>query len=302
MTLYLKHYTVLDFIKQKFFYKIFKKITKKSLTIFMRGGDIISVSPQISGSHEDVLTTYLNKLAAEGASDFLIDIGANIGLTSCQNGNNFLKVYCFEPNPLCVNILKTNLAISLSEKKAEIFDFALGDNDGEFDLYVPKHNWGGAFVKNNNEYSEDVLGKKDGFENINEDNYFIKTVKVKNSEICFANLFSSLISNNLMNGVIKIDVEGYEKKVLMAIAKTLPSSIKLSIIFENWSPDLDLDEIQNFFKDRLVSRFKFKRSIKDSKRSKLRKYLEFLFFGEKTTLVKSECNEVVIGDIIFRID
>lgn len=302
MSFYLKDYKLQDFIKKKFLYKFFKKITKKSLNLFLRGGDIISVSPQIFGVHEEDLTIYLNKLAEDGSSDFFIDIGANIGLTSCQVGNRFKKVYCFEPNPLCVNILKTNLAIALNDKKVDIFDFALGDNDSEFDLYVPKNNWGGAFVKNNNEYSDEVLREKDGFKDFNKNNYLIQTVQVKNSEIVFANLFSSLISKKLTNGVIKIDVEGYEKMVLLAIARTLPPSIKVSIIFENWSTDFDLNEIQNSFKERLVKCFKFKRSIKDTNKSKIRKYFEFLCFGEKTYLVDNKKNEIIIGNNILRID
>ncbi len=117
----------------------------------------------------------------------------------------------------------------------------------------------------------------------------------------FTNLFSSLISNNLTNGVIKIDIEGHEKMVLLAIAKTLPASIKVSIIFENWSPDLDLNEIQKSFKERLVRCFKFERSIKDTNKSKLRKFFEFLTFGEKTYIVKNKNNESIIGDVILRI-
>ena len=302
MNKYLKHYKFTDYIKETFLTTVFKKITKKSLAIFMRGGDCISNAPQTLGSYEDVLTTYLNKLAEEGSSDFLIDIGANIGLTSCQVGNRFKKVFCFEPNPLCVNILRTNLAISLNEKKVKIFNFALGDNDGEFDLYVPKHNWGGAFIKNNNDYSDVILGKKDGFEKINKDNYFFKKIQVKNSENTLSDLFNSLISNNLLNGVIKIDVEGYEKKVLMAIAKTLPSSIKVSIIFENFSPDLDLNVIKKSFKSRFVRSFKFERSIFGTKKSKVRKFLKFLFFGDKTSIVNSDNIEVILGDVILHVD
>ena len=169
------HLSLINYLYKKFLYKFFKKITYQSLNIFLRGGDIISVDPQIFGVHEEVLTKYINYVAENGSRDFLIDIGANIGLSSCQNGNKFKKVYCFEPNPLCVNILKTNLAISLNEGAFKIFDFALGNEDGLFDLYIPKHNWGGAFVRNSNDYSDEVLGRKDGFESISEKNYLINS-------------------------------------------------------------------------------------------------------------------------------
>jgi len=278
---------------------IFKKLTRKSLNVFLRGGDIISRDPLLEGAHEHALTKFICNCAENGMSDFFIDVGANIGLTSCQNGNGFKKVYCFEPNPLCVNILKTNLAISLSKGDFKIFDFALGDEDGEFDLYVPKYNWGGAFVKDGNDYADDVLGKKDGFEGINSDNYILNTVKVKNSEVVFTDLFASIVEKNLHNGLIKIDVEGFERKVLLAIANTVPSSMNVSIVFENWDPSFDLIEIKNAFKNRSVSLLKFKRSIIGTNKSKLRKYFEFILFGEKTHLERIEGDETIIGDIVL---
>jgi len=285
--------------KRRFKRSIFKKLTRKSLNVFLRGGDIISVDPLLEGAHEHALTKFIGNCAENGMSDFFIDVGANIGLTSCQNGNGFKKVYCFEPNPLCVNILKTNLAISLSKGDFKIFDFALGDEDGEFDLYVPKHNWGGAFVKDGNDYADDVLGKKDGFEGINSDNYILNTVKVKNSEVVFTDLFASIVEKNLHNGLIKIDVEGFERKVLLAIANTVPSSMNVSIVFENWDPSFDLIEIKNAFKNRSVSLLKFKRSIYGTNKSKLRKYFEFILFGEKTHLESIEGDETIIGDIVL---
>ena len=302
MLVFLSKSTPYSFLKKRFFLKVFQKLTRKSHNIFLRGGDIISQSPQIEGMHEPALTKFIDNNAKNGLSDFLIDVGANIGLTSCQNGNKFKKVYCFEPNPLCVNILKTNLAISLNKSVSKIFDFALGDEDGEFDLYVPKHNWGGAFVKVGNDYSEDVLGKKDGFETINIENYIVNTVKVKNSEVTFNNLFASIINENLYKGVIKVDVEGFERKVLLAIAKTLPSTLNVAIVFENWDPTFDLIEIKSAFKTRSVSCLKFKRSIVGTSKSTLKKYFEFILFGEKTTLVNIEVDDEIIGDLVIMVE
>tara|TARA_B100001093_G_scaffold77393_1_gene68418 strand:+ start:617 stop:1519 length:903 start_codon:yes stop_codon:yes gene_type:complete len=290
-----------SFLKRYFFFSAFRKLTRKSLNVFLKGGDIISQGPQIEGVWEDCLTKFIGNTAEKGMSDFLIDVGANIGLTSCQNGNSFKKVYCFEPNPLCVNILKTNLAISLSKGVSKIFDFALGDEDGEFDLYVPKHNWGGAFLKDGNDYSKDILGKKDDFEGINEENYIINKVNVKNSEVVFKDLFAAILDGNLYKGVIKIDVEGLERKVLLAIANTLPSSLNVSIVFENWDPNFDLIEIKSAFKSRSISCFKFKRSIAGTNKAKLRKYFEFILFGEETKLAIIEGDEKIIGDIVLMV-
>lgn len=289
-------------LKIRFKKKVFEKITRNSSDVFVRGGDVISLGPLIFGMHEEALTKYINNVAENGSSDFLIDIGANIGLTSSQNGGKFKKIFCFEPNPLCVNILKTNLAVSLREGSFEIFNFALGDEDGEFNLSIPKHNWGGAFIKSNNEYSDEVLINKDGFKSIDENNYLTRPVQVKCAEVVFKNLFLSLTNENLKNGVIKIDVEGYERIVLMAIAKSLPPSIKATIVFENHNPTFDLKEIQNAFLGRNVKRFKFERSVIYSYKSLFRQCLEFLIFGDKTKVANYDEDKVIIGDVILSIE
>ena len=59
-----------------------------------------------NGVYEPHIKFLIDYLAEKGYSDFLIDIGANIGLTSCQSGNSFKEIHMFEPNPDCVNILK----------------------------------------------------------------------------------------------------------------------------------------------------------------------------------------------------
>lgn len=160
----------------------------------------------------------------------------------------------------------------------------MGQKDGKLDLYIPKHNWGGAFIKSGNDYKDEILCKKDGFEEINKENYIVNTVKVKNSEDTFKDLFTSIMSQNLYNGVIKIDVEGFERKVLFALANTLPSSLNIAIVFEKWGPHFIFIKLKNSFKNRTVSLLKIKGSIIGTSKSKLRKYYEFILFGEKTKL------------------
>ena len=101
-----------------------------------------------------------------------------------------------------IDTLKTNLAISLSNDKFEINEFALGECDGDFELHIPKHNGGGAFVRSeSNSYSDEVLASKDGF---NEIISIINCVK-KNEAYClvFFMLFILIIFvpyfNNMVN-------------------------------------------------------------------------------------------------------
>ena len=289
----------LSHIKRKNAFKLFKKSTQKSMDIFLRGGDTISIGPQIDGIHEEGLTKIINDFANNGTSDFLIDIGANIGLTSCQNGSKFKKVICFEPNPLAMNILKTNLSISLTGNNFEVFQFALGENDGALELYIPINNWGGAFVMDGNDYSEKSLIEKDGFNTFEVDNYLVRKVDVKNAKHILEKLFLDLSIEGLRKGVVKIDVEGFERKILLAISKCLPKDFDLAIIFENLDEQFDLTEIQEAFSNRDVEIKKIIHTPNST--SKLKNLLETVLFGKRTFVSDYSKKESSVGDMILDI-
>ena len=80
---------------------------------------------------------------------------------------------------------------------------------------------------NGNDYSEATLSKKDGFSKFELDNYLVRKVDVKNAETVLSKLFSDLLLEGLCKGVVKIDVEGFERKILLAIAKCLPKAADL---------------------------------------------------------------------------
>ena len=241
----------LDFLKNKLFSFILKKITSKTQKLFFRAGDIISVYPQLGVVHEPELTAFIGALSQQGYKDFLIDIGANIGLTSCQNGSQFDEVHMFEPNPLCCHILEVNAKIALNPEKYFINNFGLGDKNKTAVLTVPKHNWGGAFIKDKgNSYDDSTLAQKDGFELLDQRNYFDIDIVIKNTADELQILFMSLSKRGLKNGVIKIDVEGYETIVLKGIAESLPEEISTYIVFESWDSKFNMHEIIDAFKGR----------------------------------------------------
>jgi hypothetical protein len=151
---------------------IFRLLTSNNCKLFLRAKDLISVQPQTTGIWEPEITHLINLFAEDGYNDFFIDIGANVGLTSCQNGRSFKAVHLFEPNPLCCHILEVNCAISLDKSRFTIHPIGLGEEDKTTHLTVPLHNWGGAFVNDKvNSYEKKLLANKDGFEDINSENY-----------------------------------------------------------------------------------------------------------------------------------
>jgi FkbM family methyltransferase len=232
-------------------HKLFQTLTKKSLPLVLRSGDAMSFGPQVNGVHEPQIKKLIEFWAKQGLADFLIDVGANIGLTSCQSGNKFKQVHMFEPNPDCFNILRINSKIALTNCDSHLYDFGLGQDNSSKILTVPIKNWGGAFINDeNNFYTEKMLANKDSFDNFNKNNYQQITIKVQKATEVFKILFSSLESANLNNGVIKIDVEGYELTILEAIAETLPKNFKLAIVFESWDGSFDIDRITKKFDGR----------------------------------------------------
>jgi FkbM family methyltransferase len=281
---------------------LFMSMTNKSMNLFMRGGDIISVSPQIFGTHDEGLTNSIKFYANCGYRDFFIDIGANIGLTSCQNGSDFEEVHMFEPNNLCCNILEVNANIALDSSKFKIYRYGLGEKDKQCILTVPKHNWGGAFIRDeNNSYSDSILASKDGFKNIDRKEYFDVEIKIKNSENELKNIFSHMISKGLKKGIIKIDVEGYEETVLIGIANALPKDIMIVILFESWDKSFNISKIVDAF-DRVVFVKKITRYVPwNAKSPKLIKFASLFlkpFFKTKITTID---DGNLLGDIILEI-
>ncbi|MDB4119219.1 FkbM family methyltransferase [Candidatus Pelagibacter sp.] len=295
----------LTVIKNIIKYIFFRTATTKSNNLYVRGSDRLSIAPQIEGLHEAAVSNYIKFSATQNnKSDFLIDIGANIGLISCQTGNDFKKVICYEPNPLCCHILKVNTAISLNKLNVKIYEFGLGTQDEDLELWIPKKNWGGAFIRSrDNFYSDDVLAKKDGFINLDKKNYIIENVKVCNGSNNLSELFKDLSSNNLINGVIKIDVEGMEQSILESISKALPKNINVDIIFENWDDNLDFISIKNYFKNRKIVIKELKNIIPYKKTwPKVFKGIAMILSGNFTSLEEIDFNKSTVGDIIINIE
>ena len=113
---------------------LLEKITKKSANLFVRGGDKISSHALVFGRHEidteELIKTYRNN----GYHDFLLDIGANIGLTCCLIGNGFDRMFCFEPNPQVYRILQTNIEITFGiDHQVTLNNFGLGEENNQLE-------------------------------------------------------------------------------------------------------------------------------------------------------------------------
>ncbi len=248
-------YKNIDYMKDHEHFDLFEIITKKSSPLFIKGGDIMSRNPLIAGYHEIATEELIRAFRQNGYSDFLIDIGANIGLTTCFAGKGFSNIFCFEPNPQVFRILETNIEITFGVDKTIILNnFGLGYSDTILELTIPKNNHGGAYLKQGNTYSNEILLQKDNIiDPLNAYEYI--NVSIKSAKEQLLKLFASMPTES--KGVIKIDIEGYEPCILEALGKVLQEKNSCVIIFENWDPNIKAIEFQKFF-NREVALYRLK--------------------------------------------
>jgi FkbM family methyltransferase len=231
--------------------KLFARLTDNASQLFTKAGDISSIDVQLFGVCDPVLTQSIQHFNKCGYDNYFFDIGANIGLISCEIGDTFTEVYMFEPNYLCSKILEVNTAITLSKTRFKIYKYGLGSFEKKTQLMVPRHNWGGGYIKDElNSYDSHILLNKDSFTTYNSDNYLKLEIEIRDTSTELRKLFTELSQRKLRNGVIKIDVEGYEPIVIKGIAAAIPPECSCYIIFESLNSDLDVSELLSYFQGR----------------------------------------------------
>jgi len=290
-------------VKNEFKKIIFQKLTKEGSNLFLRGQDFISTSLQVTGTYEPHITTLIHHFSTIGYADFFVDIGANIGLSSCQNGNSFKEVHMFEPNPYCCKVLEVNSDIALKNTEYHIHNFGLGEEDVRTVLTVPKGNWGGAFINDkSNTYDDNILAHKDGFHRFSNENYFSVEIEMRKTTTVLKKIFQELDAKNLTCGVVKIDVEGYESAVLQGLAEALPSRFKILIVFESWDSSFDMDSIVELFKGRAVA-YKFNHRLAVGKQYPKLLKLILLMLNPKPTyeLIENKTPDWS-GNLVLQID
>lgn len=306
------HYqqSTLEVLKRLVGGKLLRMVLDKNRHYFLRSNDIISISPLLFGDYEPHIQELFRTANEQGYSDFLLDIGANIGLSCCQAEDDFQVIYAFEPNPLAFKILEVNVASTANREKYQLYNLGLGREDSKLKLRIPKHNWGGAFVQSDdNAYSSTTLANKDGFATLDQHNYNTEQVLIKAGRDVLTPIFMQLQEQGLQVGVIKIDVEGFEAVVLEEIAASLPAAFKTIIVFENWDPAFDSTKIAALFQPRRVSMMCLSSAssfaANDSlfvKTLKLLKNLVTGRAGRHYSLTEYGSSQPVVGDFVLTIE
>lgn len=138
-----------------------------------------------------------------------LDIGAHIGTYSLVCAKKAKHTYAFECSPTTFCYLAANIALQGLEEKVSPYPFALGNEDRPMEYIVRSKDGGGNGVKH--------LATTDAA---------CKKLPV---------LMRRLDTFGLTDiGFIKIDVEGFEKEVLLGALETLKGSNYPKILFESW--------------------------------------------------------------------
>lgn len=183
--------------------------------------------------------------------DNIIDIGSHNGAYTILFKKKFpsSKIFCFEPQISQIKLAKSKLK---KFKNIFFFNIALGDKKQQL---LMKVNLGSSYVSTFSEFNFSSRY-------LNLRNFIIKPKKNHNDKIQMINLDSLKILKKKKIDLLKIDVEGYELKVLQGAKNVLRNSKCVIIefhnsdIYKNFFPK----KIHNLLKDsnfKLVKKIKF---------------------------------------------
>lgn len=229
-----------------------------------------------------------------GFNEFLLDIGANIGLTTIQNSSRFKSIFAYEPNPIAFAVLTAN-CYQLDKKHLHLFPFGIGARDEVLDLRFPMNNLGGgSALGEGNFYQVQAVEVSDGFLRRDQADCGVLQVPIKCGSLIFGEVFETLAKSAQRMGVIKIDAEGYELTILKQLAASRRDGIEFVAVFENWSPTLNKQTVVDIFAGQ---GFIYKLEWNMSGLSKIRQIVQLAMRGERFTVVDSYRD--LVGTVIY---
>lgn len=183
--------------------------------------DNISRGIRNSGSHDIDVENFSRNILDHYNDGFILDIGANLGSFSVPLALAYPKLnfLSFEPQRIIYYQLCGNIFLN-SIKNVNAYNFGLGDSFYSENSVIPNYALEGVIGA----FSIDDEVRK-------ADNYGCPTVG--GSQVINVTTLDSLNISNIR--LIKMDVEGFELKVIKGALKTLERNNYPCIIFEAWS-------------------------------------------------------------------
>ena len=171
--------------------------------VMVRPGETGVTGNVYCGLHEFEDMAYL--LHVITPSDLFVDIGANVGVyTILACAVKGAKGICFEPVPATYEKLLENLHLNALTGRVDALNLGVADTDGEL-----------LFTSDENTMNHVVTDEKHGS----------NTIRVRVSTL-------DAVLGERRPSVLKIDVEGFETRVLAGATDTLADSSLHSVILE----------------------------------------------------------------------
>lgn len=178
---------------------------------------------------------YAVKLFPELKKAQYLDVGGNIGLgvEAILKYNKNCDIHSFEPNPETFKALYKKLR---NNKRVKLYNFGLGDKEGQFELFVPVYR-GYVFsgLSSFNENEARTWLSRDNLLSYNEKFLDIKKL------VCKIKKLDGLKLNPFF---MKLDVEGFEYQVLLGAEETIKRSKPIILIESLNKDDIKMDMLK----------------------------------------------------------
>ena len=197
---------------------------KSTVSVLKRNGIIIQYSTPNDmtrwrvQSFEQKEPSTVAWLDAMFPGSILLDVGANVGMYSLYAAvSKQMKVYAFEPESQNFALLNTNIALNQAQNRVIAYPLAISDETKADKLYLSDFTIGGSCHS---------FGEEVGFD--------LKPRESQFAQGCFSITIDQLVATNTIPvpNYIKIDVDGFEHKVLHGAEATLQNPEVKSIIVE----------------------------------------------------------------------
>jgi FkbM family methyltransferase len=155
----------------------------------------------------------------------IVDIGAHVGSASLWFRHAYpgARIYCFEPNPVCFELLRQNVA---GEFGIEIRQFALGAADAQMPLFPGVYSTMQASLVPNEE------NRPTG-----------TVVQVRSAKTALDEMDVAVVS------VLKVDTEGMELPILRALGERLG---QVEVIYLEYHSEHDRRDLDLLLADRFI--------------------------------------------------
>ena len=165
----------------------------------------------------------LEWIASFAQTDILIDVGANVGMYSIWTAaTKQIQVFAFEPEAQNYALLNRNILLNNLGSRIKAYCIALSDQPGLTSLYMQDLRPGG---------SNHAVGEALNFRH--------KPMKASFEQGCIADTLDRLVASGSvpLPNHIKIDVDGFENKVIAGARDILKNAMIRSLLIET-NPDL----------------------------------------------------------------